>query len=649
MSVQFGKCNFDGQPLDPRDLDEARPMLAPYGPDGEGYVCKDNFGILYRAFHTTREAKRETQPYVSNSGALITWDGRLDNRKELIERLGGFLSSESTDLEIVAAGYARWRSDVFRELIGDWAISIWDPKTQSLLLAKDFVGTRHLYYAVENDHVTWCTLLDPLVLFSRHPFQLEEEFLAGWISFLPATHLTPFIGIHAVPPSSFVRLALGTQKVTKFWDFDPGKKILYRADGEYEAHFRAALSQSVHRRLRSDSPVLAELSGGMDSSAIVCVADELSRHQPGISQTVDTVSYFDNSEPNWDERPYFTKVEEKRGRTGYHIAVTSQSLFNVHPKYDSVAVKPNSLSRNDETNQPLSGYMNAQRIRVLLSGVGGDEVTGGVPTPTPEIANLLFRGRFLTLAQRLKLWALEKRRPWISLLTEVFRETFPSVLGAQGRLKSATWLNSDFANRHRLALAGYDRGLNVLGALPSFQENIRVLDGLRRQLGCVRLLAEPLHERRYPYLDRDLLEFLYAVPREQILRPGQRRSLMRRALVGIVPHEVLERRRKAYVARGPALALSVEWPSIAQLIQEMVASSIGIVNASSFRDSLQKARNGEEVPILPLMRTLEIEFWLRNLSQNGLLMTHSLSRTTGRLLNRATDRIAGRLEKSSAS
>lgn len=645
MSVQFGKCNFDGKPVVPRDLDAARPLLAPYGPDGEGYICKDNFGILYRAFHTTREANRETEPYVSNSGTVITWDGRLDNRTHLIERLGGLLSSESTDLEVVAAGYERWRTDVFRELIGDWALSIWNPTTRSLLLARDFVGTRHLYYVIENDHVSWCTILDPLVLFSRHPIQLEEEFLAGWISFLPAACLTPYVGIHAVPPSAFVRLALGTRKVTKFWDFDPGKRIFYRTDGEYEEHFRSALSQAVGRRLRSDSPVLAELSGGMDSSAIVCVADELARHQPDISRTVDTVSYFDDSEPNWNECPYFSKVEEKRGRTGYHIPVSSQSLFNVHPEYNSLAVTPTSLSRNDETNQPLTEYMTSQRVRILLSGIGGDEVTGGVPTPTPEIANLLFRGRFLTLAQRLKLWALEKRRPWIFLLAEVFREAFPSIFGVPGQLRPPAWLDSVFAHRHRHALRGYGRGLNVFGALPSFQENLRVLDGLRRQLGCVLLLSEPLYERRYPYLDRDLLEFLYAVPREQIVRPGQRRSLMRRALVGIVPREVLERRRKAYVARGPALALSAEWPSVVQVIQEMVASSIGIVNARSFRDSLQKARDGEEIPLLPLMRTLDIEFWLRNLSRNRVSITRSAARSTGSLINRVRDRTARPLRK----
>ena len=87
MSVQFGKCNFDGKPVDPKDLDEVRPVLAPYGPDGEGYICKDNVGILYRAFHTTKESRREIQPHVSPSGFVLTWDGRLDNREELIGEL----------------------------------------------------------------------------------------------------------------------------------------------------------------------------------------------------------------------------------------------------------------------------------------------------------------------------------------------------------------------------------------------------------------------------------------------------------------------------------------------------------------------------------------------------------------------------------
>ena len=198
-----------------------------------------------------------------------------------------------------------------------------------------------------------------------------------------------------------------------------------------------------------------------------------------------------------------------------------------------------------------------------------------------------------------------------------------------------------FEKRHRLALTGYNRGLNVFGPLPSFQEDLRVLDSLRRQLGCSVLPREPLFEKRYPFLDRDLLEFLCAIPREQIVRPGQRRSLMRRALVGIVPKEVLERRRKAYVARAPAVSISAEWPSVAGMTQEMLASSLGIVNTARFLGALRKARDGEDTPIVLLMRTLDVEFWLRNLNRNGLLMSPSTmsrkdsppNQSEGRLMN----------------
>lgn len=123
--------------------------------------------------------------------------------------------------------------------------------------------------------MTWSTILDPLVLFAGHSFRLEEEYVAGWLAYFPAPHLTPYVGIHSVPPSSFVRLARKTLKVVKYWDFDPANEIRYRVDAEYEEHFRVVFSESVRRRLRSDSPVLAELSGGIDSSSIVCVADDV--------------------------------------------------------------------------------------------------------------------------------------------------------------------------------------------------------------------------------------------------------------------------------------------------------------------------------------------------------------------------------------
>jgi asparagine synthase (glutamine-hydrolysing) len=619
MSVQFGKCNFDGKPVDPHDLDEARPVLAPYGPDGEGHICQDNFGILYRAFHTTSESRRENQPHVAQSGVVITWDGRLDNRKDLIERLRGEVSPDSTDIEIVAAAYERWGTGAFRDLIGDWAFSAWNPKDQSLILAKDFVGTRHLYYSVEAHRATWCTILDPLVLFSRHPHQLEEEYIAGWLSFFAAPHLTPYVGIHAVPPSSFVRLEREARKITTYWDFDPAKRICYRTDSEYEEHFRAVFSQAVSRRLRSDSPVLAELSGGMDSSSIVCVADEIVDQEPSHGGPVETVSYYADAEPNWDERSYFSIVEAKRGRVGYHIDIARQELLPLSMEDSKFSATPKPVYRSHEAREEFAECLKESGSRVVLCGIAGDEVTGGVPTAIPELQDLVAKPQLRRLANRLKVWALEKRKPWFHLFFEAVNAFLPFTLSTPFEINPLPWLDAGFSDRNRRALLGYTSRLKLLGPLPSFQENISTLNALRRQLGCDVPSSEPLYEVRYPYLDRELLEFLFAIPREQLVRPGQRRSLMRRALAGIVPHEILNRKRKAYISRTPLAALSSQVPVMKATARRMMTTSLGITDSTAFRDTLQRVRDGQEDRIVHLLRTLEVEVWLQQIAHHGIV------------------------------
>ena len=620
MSAQFGRWNINGLPADPDYLAKAESMLAPYGPDGGGAYIKDNVGILYRAFHTTKESRKETQPFLTPSGAALTWDGRLDNRSELISDLRYLLTTASSDVSIVAAAFERWGTACFEKLLGDWALSIWNPMDRSLTLAKDPIGTRHLYYAFDQELVRWSTILEPLVLLAGKTFALEEEYIAGWLSFFPATHLTPYAGIHSVPPSSSVRIRAGKHTVSNYWDFDPAKRIRYRTDGEYEERFRAVFAESVRRRLRSDSPILAELSGGMDSSSIVCMADSIIAQRTAETPRLDTVSYYDESEPNWNERPYFTKVEEKRGRTGCHIDVGSPESF--HCEFDSgrFAATPASGRRPNKAAEQFALCLASQGNRVVLSGIGGDEVTGGVPAPAPELEDLLARGQFRALSHQLKVWALNKRKPWIYLLLEAARAFFPPALvGVPKYKRPAPWLNPAFVKRNRAALQGYEIRLKLFGSLPAFQENLSTLNALRRQLQCTAQPSQPLCEKRYPYLDRSLLEFVYAVPREQLLRPGQRRSMMRRALAGIVPDELLNRKRKAYVARRPMAEISADWDHYAELRQHMFSSSLGIVEAKEFLEVLRKARHGQKVPTVAVLRTLSMEAWLQTLKDSKVL------------------------------
>jgi asparagine synthase (glutamine-hydrolysing) len=622
VSVQFGKWNFDGKPVDQDYLEKASTLLTPYAPDDAGSYSKGHVSILYRAFHTTKESRRETQPHVTSSGAVLTWDGRLDNRAQLIRQLSDVVTIASTDIEIVSAAYEYWWEDCFALLIGDWALSIWNPHTRTLILAKDPIGTRHLYYSFEHNQVTWSTVLDPLVLFAGKSFALCEEYIAGWFSSFPAAHLTPYVGIHSVPPSSSVLIRAGKHTVCKYWDFDPDKRIRYRTDAEYEEHFRSVFAEAVRRTLRSDSPILAELSGGMDSSSIVCMADTIIARGAAETRRLDTISYYDDSEPNWNERPYFTQVEEKRGRTGAHIDVSKQEPFKFEFDSERFTSTPGSGSggRPDEARRQFAACMTSQGNRVVLSGVGGDEVTGGVPTPTPELEDLLARGHFRTLAHQLKAWALNKRKPWFHLFFEAARGFFPPALvGVPKHKRPAPWLNAGFVKRNRSALHGYETRLSLFGPLPTFQENLSTLQVLQRQLACDALSSDPPREKRYPYLDRSLLEFTYAIPREQLVRPGHRRSLMRRALVGIVPDELLNRKRKAFVVRGPMASIGAQWTDLMELTQQMLASELGIVDSVRFTSALREAHERREVALVPLLRTLLTESWLRKLQACSVL------------------------------
>jgi asparagine synthase (glutamine-hydrolysing) len=202
--------------------------------------------------------------------------------------------------------------------------------------------------------------------------------------------------------------------------------------------------------------------------------------------------------------------------------------------------------------------------------------------------------------------------PWFHLLAECLREFLPtSFAGRRAQEHQARWVAPGFAARNKDALRGYRGRTRFLGPLPSTQENLATLDGMRRQLASDALSCNPLFEKRYPFLDRSFLEFIYAIPREQLARPGQRRSLMRRAMRGIVPGEIIARKRKAFVVRSPMASISRQWPDLMELSQNMVSSSLGIFNADRFRETLSQAKQGLEVPTVSLLRTLEIECWLR--------------------------------------
>ncbi len=621
MSVQAGIWNFDGRPVDRKLLESLSESLRQQGPDGESCYVGGSVALLYRPFHTTAESRCEKQPYFSRRGFAITWDGRLDNREVLVAELRSELEASLTDVAIFAAAFDRWDTDCFRRIVGDWAVSIWKPEQRELLFAADYMGIRHIFYYLKNDRIWWATDLSPLVLLSGDTFHVDDDYIAGYFAHDPDAHLTPYREIREVPPGQFVRIRNGGTSVERFWRFSPGSRIRCKTDIEYEEHFRHVFRQSVRRRLRSDSPVLAELSGGLDSSSIVCVADDILAREGAQTPRLGTLSYLDTTEPNGDDWIYLQKVEEKRGRVGIHIDGSKLGSDPAPLEYTEFNPLPGCLVSGRHLEAERAAAVRGGGYRAVLSGIGGDEFLGGIPNPAAHLADLIVQFKFIKLAQQLMAWSLVKRSPWSHLLWQASMELLPASL-SQYFIKQAKvepWIDRGFAKRTKLTLHLLDVDEHFGLWLPTRRSYVGGVLLMANKLAKWSSPAPALEESRYPYLDQNLIEFILSIPASQLLRPGERRSLMRRSLVGIVPQEILSRRTKQFGARTPVLALERNLKRLQMVFNSPLSSSLGYVNQTRFIQALQAMRNGKAIHTVRMLRTISLEFWLRDVTSRHMI------------------------------
>jgi len=621
MSVQAGVWNFDGRPVDLRLLADFSESLKQQGPDDESRYVKGSVALLYRPFHTTAESRREKQPYISPRGFVFTWDGRLDNREELIADLQSELEAEPTDVAIVAAAFDRWETDCFSRIVGDWAVSIWKPEQRELIFSIDYMAIRHIFYSLKKERIWWATDLTPLVLLAREKFHIDDDYVAGYFAFDPDAHLTPYREIREVPPGQFVRIRDGVVYVERHWRFSPKSRVRYKTDTEYEEHFHHVFRQSVRRRLRSDSPILAELSGGLDSSSIVCMADDIIAKEVAQTPRLDTLSYYDKTEPNGDDSVYFPKIEEKRGRVGIHI---DSSEFGSSPAslgYSEFCPLPGDIGAGQELGDERADAVRNGGYRAVLSGLGGDEFLGGVPDPRAHLADLIVQFKFVSLAKQLMAWSLVKRKPWIQLLWQSAIDVLPPSL-RQYLVKEAKverWIRKDFAARTRIAIHQLDVDEHFGLWLPTRRSYIGGVQLMASKLAKFTPPVSALEEARYPYLDQNLIEFILSIPADQLLRPGERRSLMRRSLSGIVPKDILSRKTKQVAARSPVVVIEKNLEQLKTVFDSPLSASLGYVNQSQFLEAMHAARNGKGVHLVHLLKTISLELWLRDLASRGLI------------------------------
>ncbi len=611
MNIHVGIWNFDGKEIDGGLLARLGNVLKPDMVGEIRLLQKNSLAILYDASGTNAQPvaglAQENRPW-------IFWDGRLDNRSEL-ESHAFAVPGRGSDSDLLRETYEREGVHAFSQIVGDWAICCVCEARRELVLARDFVGARTLFYRVQKHSVMWSSALEALLVGSNGLPELSEEYLAGWLSFFPETHRTPYRDIFSVPPASFVRITPNHVAVHKYWSLESARPVRYRNDREYEEHFVSVFREAVRRRIAHSGPILAELSGGMDSTSIVCMADSIVQTNAGFPR-IDTVTYFDAEETNWDELPFALKVEEKRGKAGHHIEIGPAQGLTTDRALAYFRAVPISTYDRSSSAEAFDRIVCEGNYRVLLSGLGGDEILGGVPTPIPELADLLARlraGRFFRQSFR---WALAKKKSLLHLWRDSVLSFAPDLLrNASSPKQDWGWLQLGFRERNHLHLGFQSPAFRLLGPLPSLQANAVALEILGRQVSCAIASTPRSHEWRYPFLDRDLVTFCSSIPREQMVRPRQRRSLMRRALAGLVPREILDRKRKAYVSRGVVKIVAAEWSRLNERGPWRTEEN-GLVIPRSLAAAVEQAVQGEDASTLPLLRIMALEQWLRDLRES---------------------------------
>jgi len=609
MSALAGILSLNGLPVDRRLLEAFRRRLAHQGPDGGGQKQTGAIGMVFRANHVDRESKRERQPLVSTAGQVLAWDGRLDNRAELIAQLREYVDHSATDVEIVMASYLRWETEFVSRLIGDFALSLWEPRTHTLLLARDAFGTRPIYYHADPERIVWSS--DLALLVDVAAIEVNREYVASFLNSTPDLEQTAYKNIYAVRPASVMLVRDGGIEKREVWRPDASRDIRYRSDSDYEEQFRELFREAVHCRLRSDGLVWAELSGGLDSSSIVCMADKIIASGDAGSTQLETVSYvYDNSAAS-DERRFIAEVEAQRGRVGHHFHEDESVGRFLKLNLDSI-VRPNPTYRFTARHDWVRARMQQTGSKVLLSGVAGDNLLWSGADVSPELADLLVHMKLRSLHRQVKVWSRATRQSYAGTLLHhavgpVVRIRLPSPP------PTSTLIDRQFAKQidlvERCTHESDVRGFR----LPSERAQARMLSSAIRAVASCYYRDRVATEYRFPFLHRPLVEFLLAIPIEQKLRPGESRSLQRRALKQLLPPAILTRRGKRWSNEALCRTLANNWREVAWLFHEPRVCEYGFVDARAFAETAKRIQHGLQNVTGELLAVFSVELWLRAL------------------------------------
>lgn len=592
------------------------------GPDAEGFFERPGIAFGHRRLKIidlTGGAQPMSDP---DERIWVTYNGEIYNHESLRHELEarGYDFRTRCDTEVLVHGYTEWgAAELLDRINGMFAFAIWDSARRALVLARDRMGQKPLFYAqLEDGSIAFGSELKALLAHPSVEHVVDEDGLAAYLTleYLPG-RLSMVRGVKKLLPSTWLEIRNGSIREHRYWDLPVGD---HPAPPDAVERFTELFDAAVARRLMSDVPLGVFLSGGVDSSS---VAASVVRQRPASSVKTFSIGF---EEKSYDESSVARRVAEHLGTEHHERVFTSDAMRDVLPQVSALLDEP----FGDASLLPtylLSAFAREQ-VTVALGGDGPDELLLGYPTFFADAAAGVFSK--LPGPARSGFRAAGKMLP-VSSKNFSFDFKVNSFLRAadvRPEWRHPLWLGSvipgssdDVLHPDLRADRPTERVLEFVANLYGEPPTRSHLQRLSYQY-CRSYLAEDiLHkvdrasmavslEARSPFLDRELVEFMARLPADlKLERPSTGKAILKKAMRDRIPLEVIQRAKKGF---GIPVAAWLKGPldsMVDDLLGESRLREAGYLDAKSVRRLIDEHRRNRRNHRKVLWTLLSFELW----------------------------------------
>ncbi|HEY0459886.1 MAG TPA: asparagine synthase (glutamine-hydrolyzing) [Pyrinomonadaceae bacterium] len=607
------------------------------GFDDEGVFVSDRFGkdalqacLGHRRLSIIDTSAAGHQPFFSSDGRFVlTYNGELYNYPEIKAELEakGYQFKTDCDTEVLANAFQEWQTGCLPKLNGMFAFAVWDEREKTLTLARDRAGIKPLYYARVGERIVFASEIKAVLASKLIRAELDFEGLHQFLTFLwTAAPHTLFKDIYQLPPAHFLVWKDGEINVKEWWDLDFSREESGRPENYWREQVLETLDKSVAMEMIADVPLGAFLSGGVDSSAIVALmtkhAREISTYTTGIS--ADDLQFdIIPDDVEWSRRV------ARRLPIDYHETLLTPDLTDLLPKLVYHMDAP-------VIDMAIPSFLISEQSRatqkVMLSGMGGDEVFAGYP-----------RQMAMKLAGMTDFIPSAVRRPLMKTLDAMLygglkgRLTAP-LRNAKKFVRSA---GANFENRY-LGFGTYftdeqktrlyaDNLRGTMKDFDAYAQHKKYFENCRRASPLNRLLYVDFKtfmpalnldttdktsmaanlEVRVPFLNHELVSLSEKIPADLKIKGIKRKYILKKAAESLLPKEIIWRKKAGFGAPIRSWLRTSLKPMIDDLLSEDTIKRRGLFDYKEVRQIIALNQSGKEDFNLQVFQLLNFEIWMR--------------------------------------